>query len=70
MPWSPETPPAMMARQVQAQALRMQIVFTPMGVWTLPKKGGGQLRGVKAKFEAVLVTVGRTGDTIGMWTSK
>ncbi len=61
---------AMMARQVQAQALRVQIVFTPTGVWTLPKKGGKPLKGVKAKFEAVLVTVGRTGETIGMWTGK
>lgn len=62
--------PAMMARQVSSQALRLQIVFTPQGVWTLPKKGGGTLKGVKAKFEAVLVTVGRTGDQIGLWLGK
>lgn len=61
---------AMMARQVQAQGLRVQIVFTPQGVWTLPKKGGGSLKGVKAKFDAVLVTVGRTGETIGAWYAK
>ncbi|MFZ5439799.1 MAG: DUF6066 family protein [Myxococcota bacterium] len=62
--------PAMMARQVQAQGLRLQIVFTPQGVWTLPKKGGGTMKGVKAKFEAVLVTVGRTGDQVGLWLGK
>jgi hypothetical protein len=62
--------PAMMARQVQSQALRLQIVFTPQGVWTLPKKGGGTMKGVKAKFEAVLVTVGRTGDQVGLWLGK
>lgn len=62
--------PAMMARQVQGQALRLQIVFTPQGVWTLPKKGGGTMKGVKAKFEAVLVTVGRTGDQVGLWLGK
>lgn len=62
--------PAMMQRQVQGQALRLQIVFTPQGVWTLPKKGGGQLKGVKAKFEAVLVSVGRTGDQVGLWLGK
>ena len=62
--------PAMMARQVQGQALRLQIVFTPQGIWTLPKKGGGQLKGVKTKFEAVLVTVGRTGDQVGLWLGK
>jgi hypothetical protein len=59
----------MMARQVQAQALRVQIIFTPQGVWSLPKKGGA-IKGVKAKFEAILVTVGRTGETIGAWYAK
>lgn len=62
--------PAMMQRQVQAQALRLQIVFTPLGIWTLPKKGGGQIKGVKARFDAVLVTVGRTGDQVGLWLGK
>jgi hypothetical protein len=62
--------PAMMARQVQSQALRLQIVFTPQGVWSLPKKGGGTMKGVKAKFDAVLVTVGRTGDQVGLYLGK
>lgn len=62
--------PAMMARQVQSQALRLQIVFTPQGVWTLPKKGGGTMKGVKARFDAVLVTVGRSGDQVGLWLAK
>ncbi|MFT3707968.1 MAG: DUF6066 family protein [Archangium sp.] len=62
--------PAMMARQVGAQALRLQIVFTPQGTWSLPKKGGGTMKGVKAKFEAVLVTVGRTGEQVGLWVPK
>lgn len=62
--------PAMMARQVGAQALRLQIVFTPQGVWSLPKKGGGTMKGVKAKFEAVLVSVGRSGDQVGLWLAK
>jgi Family of unknown function (DUF6066) len=64
--WSP----AMMARQVQAQALRLQVVFTPQGLWTLPRKGGGQLKGVKARFEGVLVSVGRTGEQIGLWLAR
>lgn len=62
--------PGMMARQVQSQALRLQIVFTPMGVWSLPKKGGGTIKGVKAKFDAVLVQVGRTGEQVGLWLGK
>ncbi|MEW6431069.1 MAG: DUF6066 family protein [Myxococcota bacterium] len=62
--------PGLMARQVQSKALRMQIVFTPQGLWTLPRKGGGTIKGVKAKFEAVLVTVGRTGEQVGLWVNK
>lgn len=62
--------PAMMARQVQGQALRLQIVFTPQGVWSLPKKGGGTMKGVKARFESVLVSVGRTGEQVGIWFPK
>ena len=62
--------PGMMARQVQSQALRLQIVFTPLGIWTLPKKGGGTMKGVKAKFEAVLVSVGRSGEQVGIWFGK
>ncbi len=62
--------PALMTRQVQAQALRLQIVFTPEGLWTLPKKGGGTIKGVKARFDAVLVSVGRTGDQVGLWVRK
>lgn len=62
--------PAMMARQVQARALRVQVVFTPQGLWSLPKKGGGTIKGIKARFDAVLVQVGRTGETVGLWTAK
>ena len=62
--------PGMMDRQVTAKALRVQIVFTPLGIWSLPKKGGGTIKGVKARFDGVLVQVGRTGETVGVWTSK
>ncbi len=60
----------MMARQVQARQMRLQVVFTPSGLWELPKKGGGKIRGVKVKLEAVLVTVGRTGDHVALWLNK
>jgi hypothetical protein len=59
----------MMGRQVQAHALRMQLVFTVQGVWSLPKKGGGTIKGVKTKFDGVVVTVGRTGEAVGSWYS-
>jgi hypothetical protein len=57
----------LMNRQVQARALRIQLVFTPEGVWSLPKKGGGQIRGIKTRFDGVIVQIGRTGETIGLW---
>jgi hypothetical protein len=60
----------LMNRQVAARALRLQLVFTPDGVWTLPKKGGGQIRGIKTKFEGIIVQVGRTGEVIGTWYPK
>lgn len=60
----------MMARQVSSRQMRLQIVFTPQGIWELPKKGGGKIRGVKTKLEAVLVTVGRTGEEVALWVNK
>lgn len=57
----------LMSRQVQSRALRLQLVFTPEGVWTLQKKGGGTIRGIKTRFEGVVVQIGRTGETIGIW---
>ncbi len=59
----------MMSRQVQARALRLQVVFTPEGVWTLPKKGG-VIRGIKTRFDGIIVQVGRTGEVIGTWYAK
>jgi hypothetical protein len=58
------------ARAVAMKVLRLQVVFTPQGLWTLPKKGGGKITGVKAHIDAILVTVGRTGETIGLYLPK
>ncbi|MHB8874428.1 MAG: DUF6066 family protein [Myxococcaceae bacterium] len=58
------------SRMTTMRVLRLQVVFTPQGLWTLPKKGGGKITGVKAKIEAILVTVGRTGEQIGLWTAR
>ncbi|MCA2976876.1 MAG: hypothetical protein INH41_11470 [Myxococcaceae bacterium] len=60
----------LMSRQVAARALRLQLVFTPEGVWTLPRKGGGPVRGVRARFDGVIVQIGRTGEVIGTWFAK
>jgi hypothetical protein len=49
------------------QGLRAQIIFTPRSVWSMPRQGGGKIHGVDAQVEAVLVTEGRTGTTLGLW---
>ena len=64
--WNPQ----MMGRQLQAGAMRLQVVFTPQGLWALSKKGGGTMKGVKARIDAVLVTVGRTGDQVAVWINR
>jgi hypothetical protein len=60
----------MLGRQVAARQMRLQVVFSPQGLWELPKKGGGKIRGVKAKIDAILVTVGRTGEQVALWFNK
>ncbi len=61
---------SMIGRLVNSRQLRVQVIFTPTGEWVLPKKGGGKIRGVKAKFEAIKVTFGRTGDDIAEWYNR
>jgi hypothetical protein len=56
------------ARQVAMKTLRLQVVFTPQGLWTLPKKGGGKIVGVKSRIDAILVTIGRTGQQVALYT--
>lgn len=57
-------------RAVTMKTLRLQVVFTPQGIWTLPKKGGGKMVGVKSRIDAVMVTVGRTGEQVGLYLAK
>jgi hypothetical protein len=59
-----------MARLVGMRALRLQLVFTPQDVWTLQKKGGGKAYGIRAKIEGLLVTVGRTGEELALWSGR
>jgi len=77
MPFLPITGPipqlgnmTMITRMLNSRQLRVQVVFTPQGLWTLPKKGGGKITGVKTRFDAVLITVGRSGDQIALWVNK
>ena len=57
-------------RLFSSRELRVQVVFTPQDVWTLPKKGGGKIYGVRAKIDALLVTIGRTGESAGLWVAR
>lgn len=57
------------SRWASMRALRLQVVFTPQGLWTLGKKGGGKIVGVRARIEGLVVTVGRTGQELGAWLS-
>jgi len=62
--------PMSFKRLFRNRELRVQLVFTPTGVWSLPKKGGGKLQGVKAKIQGLLVTYARTGDPVGSYYGK
>ncbi|MGQ0503738.1 MAG: DUF6066 family protein [Myxococcaceae bacterium] len=57
-------------RMFGSREFRIQAVFIPQDVWSLPKKGGGKIHGVRAKFEAILVTVGRTGEQAALWMGR
>jgi len=59
---------ASVARLVATRALRLQVVFSPQEVWTLSKKGGGKILGVRAKIEAMRISIGRSGDELAVWT--
>ncbi|WP_052518439.1 DUF6066 family protein [Archangium violaceum] len=50
--------------------IRAQIVFTPQGVWTIPRKQGGKAQGVAARIEAILLTFAPTGDPLGLWFAE
>ncbi len=57
-------------RLFSARQIRAQIVFTPQGVWTLPRNQGGKAQGVAARIEAILLTHARTGNPLGLWFAE
>jgi hypothetical protein len=58
---------AMFARLFSSRSIRVQVVFTPLDIWSLPKPSGGKIFGVSARVEAILLTEGRTGEHLGLW---
>jgi hypothetical protein len=57
----------MFARLFPSRGIRVQVVFTPLDIWSLQKPKGGKIFGVAARVEAILVTEGRTGQELGLW---
>ncbi|QRK07189.1 hypothetical protein JQX13_45290 [Archangium violaceum] len=54
-------------RLFSTRQIRAQIIFTPQGVWSLPRRGGGMQYGVGARLEAILLSHARTGEQLGLW---
>jgi hypothetical protein len=54
-------------RLIAGRELRVEVIFTPEEVWTLPRKRGEAMRGVKSRIEALQVINGRTGDVLAAW---
>lgn len=67
---SDQSTPDDVARMVKMKTLRVNVVFTPMGLWTLPKKGGGKTVGVKARIEGIEVISGRTGEVVATYVAR
>jgi len=57
----------MFARLFSSRGIRVQVVFTPLDIWSLAKPSGGKIFGVAARVEAILLTEGRTGEHLGLW---
>jgi hypothetical protein len=55
-----------MERLFKNRGVRLELLFRPEQPWTLPKKGGGQLTGVKGKLDAIQV-MSRTGAVLATW---
>jgi hypothetical protein len=54
-------------RLVAARELRIELVFTPQELWTLSRKRGGPIQGVKSRIDALQLVSGRTGEVIASW---
>ncbi|HVG61008.1 MAG TPA: DUF6066 family protein [Hyalangium sp.] len=57
----------MFSRLFSARGVRVQVVFTPLDIWSLNKPGGGKIFGVSSRIEGILLTEGRTGYELGLW---
>jgi hypothetical protein len=51
-------------REVANRSVRVEVVFTPQGIWQLPHKGGGKTLGVRAIFQGIRATSSMSGEPI------
>jgi hypothetical protein len=58
------------SRMASSRGFRLEVVFSPEGVWEIPKRGGGKVQGVKGRIEAMLLSNARTGETLAVWTGR
>ena len=61
--------PVSFQRLFREHELRVQLVFTPLGVGSL-KARHGKLEGVRARIDGLLITYARTGDPVGAYFEK
>jgi uncharacterized protein DUF6066 len=59
-----------LGRMLAAHQVKMEVVFAPESTWSLTRKGGGAVQGVKAKLLALRISMARTGDTVATWTGR
>jgi len=51
--------------------VRMQVIFKPLGVWKLPKRGKkGFVEGVKAQLLGVRLSEARSGGDVATWLAR
>ncbi len=56
-------------RLMRSGALRVHLVFKPLGIWSLPGKSG-KLEGVRARLQAVRIVNARSGDEIALHVAR
>ncbi len=56
------------AKLFEEKRLRVQVIFTPQGPYELKGERGERVRGLNARIDAILITIGETGDVVGLWT--
>lgn len=59
-----------LARMLSAHQLKMEVVFSPEGTWSLARKSGGPIQGVKARLLALRISLARTGETVAVWMGR